>query len=35
VPQAISCALHGIPDAMAAQAWGYLPKDVQTVIQAL
>jgi len=31
----IAEALHGIPDTMAAEAWGYLPKDIQAVISAL
>jgi ADP-ribosyl-[dinitrogen reductase] hydrolase len=31
----IAEALHGIPEAMAAEAWGYLPKDIQAVISAL
>lgn len=31
----IAEALHGIPDNIAAEAWGYLPKDIQAVISAL
>ena len=31
----IAEALHGIPEPIAAQAWGYLPKDMQGVINAL
>ena len=31
----IAEALHGIPDEIAAQAWLYLPKDMQVVISAL
>lgn len=31
----IAEAIHGIPDTIAAEAWGYLPKDIQAVIGAL
>ena len=31
----IAEVLHGIPDNIAAEAWGYLPKDMQLVISAL
>jgi ADP-ribosyl-[dinitrogen reductase] hydrolase len=31
----IAEAIHGIPDTMAAEAWGYLPKDIQAVISVL
>lgn len=31
----IAEALHGIPDNIAAEAWGHLPKDIQAVISAL
>lgn len=31
----IAEALHGIPDTVAAEAWAYLPKDMQAVMSAL